>query len=94
MTMVNPLVPVEVRAKIRVCGTAYVDELKEVLVPEEIPRAYGGTCDVPLGEWVLEKHINALYAHPERRFVPNLEGRPLYKPTEEAKFNYLAPPKR
>jgi hypothetical protein len=93
MSMINPLIPIEVRAKIRVCGNEYASELKEVLVEAEMPRQYGGSCDVPLGEWVLERHISALYAHPDRAFVAEGGvGEALYRPAEVDKFNYLLPP--
>jgi len=74
--LVFPLVPKEVKAKIEILGRKYHDRLREILVPNEMPREYGGESDVPLGEWVLEKHIDAMYRDPQRRF-PSYEGPPL-----------------
>ncbi len=33
-----------------------------------MPQEYGGSSPVPLGSWVLEEHIAAQYAHPQRQW--------------------------
>ena len=34
-----------------------------------MPQEYGGSSPVPLGSWVLEEHIAAQYAHPQRQWT-------------------------
>jgi len=68
--LVYPLVPKEVKAKIEICGRRFQSRLREILVPEEIPKEYGGDSKIPLGEWVLEQHINHMYNHPDKQYPP------------------------
>lgn len=70
--LVYPLVPKEVKAKIEICGKRFQSRLRELLVPEEIPKEYGGDSEVPVGEFILEKHINAMYNHPDRQYPPHV----------------------
>jgi len=67
--LVFPLVPKEVKEKIEILGKNYHKRLAEILVPEEIPREYGGTvCEIPVGQWYLERHINHMYGDPTKRW--------------------------
>jgi hypothetical protein len=89
--LVYPLIPREVKAKIKVCGRNYRDQLNEILVPEEMPQEYGGGSKVPLGEWHLEQQIHAQCAHPQRRWPPLSSLESLYSPTDAHRFSGVSP---
>jgi hypothetical protein len=89
--LVYPLIPREVKAKIKVCGRNYQEQLKDILVAEEMPKEYGGTSDVPMGQWPLEQLINAQCAHPQRQWPSMFSPASLYNPTDADRFGGVSP---
>ena len=89
--LVYPLIPREVKAKIKVCGRNYQDQLKDILVAEEMPKEYGGTSEVPMGQWPLEQLINAQCAHPQRQWPSMFSPASLYTPTDANRFGGVSP---